>query len=227
MASSSTRYAVLQETNGKECESWMYFIKYDGNEEALEHLQAQIDNVEEWYILDDLSSFDLDLKHLVSETTAKEMTRLTLNRVAPHRKFDGKMKTIEIGIKEKDSNDRRLVRFFKKLGIGRIEEYVEDEDDPTESECSSDDGDAMEDSSSSSGTEYEYGLSDTESESENDAMEEDEVHDPHKRGAAKKPFSPPKKNTTTNPTKATIDRIKEEIKAKQAAKAQADGKRKK
>ncbi len=211
-SSSNYTYAVLQETNGKEYESWLYFIRYEGNEEALRNLRRQMDMVEDWYILDDLSTFELELDHRVSATTAKEMTRLVLNHVSNHRKFDGKLEPIDIGIKDKDSNDRRLVRFFKKLGIGRIQDFIDNEDEATFSECSDDD--AMEDSSDSSGTEYEYGLSDSETESDEEAMVE----------------SPPRaKRPTSNPAKATVDRIKEEIKAKQAAKAQreAENKRRK
>ena len=36
-------YAVLMETNRNECESWYYFIRRKGNEEALKHLQEQIE----------------------------------------------------------------------------------------------------------------------------------------------------------------------------------------
>ena len=32
------KYAILQETSGEESESWLYFIRYQGNEEALAHL---------------------------------------------------------------------------------------------------------------------------------------------------------------------------------------------
>jgi hypothetical protein len=35
------RYAVLQETNGEEHESWLYFIRVEGNEENLNHLQTE------------------------------------------------------------------------------------------------------------------------------------------------------------------------------------------
>ena len=60
------KYAVLMETNGEECESWLYFIKHDGNEDKLQHLLKQLEQIE-MYIIDDLSTFDLDLEHLVSE----------------------------------------------------------------------------------------------------------------------------------------------------------------
>ena len=58
-----TTYAILMETNGGECESWYYFIKYDGNEKELKYLKKQIDKID-MFIIDELSTFDIDLKHL-------------------------------------------------------------------------------------------------------------------------------------------------------------------
>ena len=78
----TSRYAILMETNGGECESWYYFIKYDGNANALEYLQKQIDKID-MFIIDDLSTFDVDLEHLVSESTAKEMCAAELNSMQP------------------------------------------------------------------------------------------------------------------------------------------------
>ncbi len=205
MASSSSdseiKYAVLMETNGKELESWYYFIRHTGNEAALQHLSDQLDLVE-WYILDDLSTFDIDLDNLVSERTAKEMTYLCLNAVSGHRKFDGKMEMIDFGFKPKDSNDKKIVRCFKKIGIGRLDDYVEDEDFPDiDIEEGSDDG------SDSSGTEYEYGLSDSdELESSEEEIEEE------------RPRHGKKGTSSSNPSQSTVDKIKEEIKAKKAAK---------
>jgi hypothetical protein len=122
-------YAALMETNGGECESWFYFIKREGNESALAHLQEQLEKVE-WFILDDLSTFDLDLEHFVSAKTAKEMTKLELNAYAFHRKFDGTLKRINFKFKSKDlkSNERMMGKVFDLLGYGQIEDYISDED---------------------------------------------------------------------------------------------------
>lgn len=121
------KYVALMETNGKECESWYYFIKYEGNEEALEHLNNQLNEVD-WYIMDDLSVFDLDLEHFISATTAKEMTKLELNSYAFHRKFDGILNTINLGFKRKDKNEKKMCKAFDQLGYGQIEDYIDDED---------------------------------------------------------------------------------------------------
>ena len=154
-------YAALMETNGKEYESWYYFIRREGNEEALKHLQDQLERID-WFILDDLSTFDLDLEHSVSATTAKQMTKLEMNSYAFHRKFDGKLKTINFNFKKKDNrdnevrNERMIGKVFDILGYGQIEDYISDEDldeedltDNDSSNSESDDDDTEDDSTDS------------------------------------------------------------------------------
>ena len=80
------------------------------------------------YIVEDLSTFDIELKNLVSADTAKEMTKLEINSVMFHRKFDGELKIINIGMKKKDSNERRIERINDKLGFGQISDYIGEED---------------------------------------------------------------------------------------------------
>ena len=122
-------YAALMETNGKECESWYYFIRKEGNEIALRYLQDQLEKVE-WYIVDDLSTFDLDLTHYVDAKTAKEMTKLELNSHSFHRKFDGKLDMIDFKFKKRDlrDNERMICKVFDHLGYGQIEDFITDED---------------------------------------------------------------------------------------------------
>jgi len=158
-------YAALMETNGTEYESWYYFIRREGNEEALKHLQDQLEKIN-WYILDDLSTFDLDLDHYVSAATAKEMTKLELNSYAFHRKFDGKLQKINFNFKKKDSrdneksNERMMCKVFDLLGYGQIEDYISDEDldeeDLTDNESSdsksNEESDEESDSDSKSGS---------------------------------------------------------------------------
>lgn len=147
-------YAVLMETSGEEFESWYYFIKVQGNEESLKYLQDQLEQVE-WYILDDLSTFDLDLEHYVSAQTAKEMTKLDLNHTSYHRKFDGKLKNIDLGFTKKDKNKKKIRKTNEILGYGAIEDFIDDEDIDEEdlrsgSESDSDDTDNESVSSSDS-----------------------------------------------------------------------------
>lgn len=117
------RYVVLCETNEEEKESWYYFIRYDGNEDALDYLNRQINKVD-MYLLEDLSTFDLDLDHFFSEQTAKEMIRLEVNSFSFHRMFTGKLDMIDMDLRKKDDNEDRLIKFFEKIGKGQIDDYI-------------------------------------------------------------------------------------------------------
>lgn len=157
------KYAILMETNGEEFESWYYFIKYNGNEENLNHLQKQLESVE-WYLSDeddevnDLSTFDLELDFLVSEQTAKEMTKVDLNSCYPHRKFDGTLQKIDLGFKKRHSDEKKMIKAFDILGYGQIEDFIDQED------CDEEDSDSSEESEESDSSE----------ESEESEEEEDE-----------------------------------------------------
>lgn len=147
------QYVALMETNGHECESWYYLIRLEGNEEALRHLQDQLEKVD-WYILDDLSTFDLDLDHPISAQTAKEMTKLELNAHSFHRKFDGKLHHINFKFKSKDlkSDERMMGKVFDLLGYGQIEDYISDEDLDTEDLVTDSENDTEDESSDTSDT---------------------------------------------------------------------------
>lgn len=168
------RYAILQETNGEECESWYYFIRYEGNEQALEHLSKQLDQVE-WYIEDHLSTFDLEAEVLVSEQTAKEMTKVDLNYYSFHRKFDGKLEMIDLGFTDKQSNRKKLSRAFKILGYGKIEKFIDQEDiDPEDLVSVSEDEDNSEEDYMTS--------EEDDSDEDDDSDEEDEKESSKKTG---------------------------------------------
>jgi len=124
----SYRYAIFMETNGEEFESWYNFIRYEGNEDALQHLNKQIEKVD-FHILDDMSTFDLDLEHLVSEDTACHMCMVDLNAFMFHRKFNGKLQKIDFGFSRKDDNEDRIEKFHEKLGFGDIDKYVDGEEE--------------------------------------------------------------------------------------------------
>jgi hypothetical protein len=120
-------YAILQETNDTEGESWMFFIRVQGNEDALKYLQDQLEQVD-WELLEDLSTFDLDLDHYVSAETAKQMTKVDLNAHSFHRKFDGKLENIDLGFGKKDKNKTKICKTFDLLGYSQIEDFIPDED---------------------------------------------------------------------------------------------------
>lgn len=145
-------YATLMETNGEECESWLYFIRYQGNEENLKNLNEQLEQVD-WFVMDDLSTFDLELDFLVCEKTAKEMTKIDLNHKSFNRKFDGTLKKINLGLKKKDKNEKKIKRAFDKLGYGQIEEYIDKEDIDEEDLATHTESDSDEESEESSSDE--------------------------------------------------------------------------
>ena len=121
------RYAILMETNGGEYESWYNFIRYEGNEEALEHLEEQFKKLD-FYVLDDLSTFDLELKRLVSEATAREMCKVDVNAYMFHRKFDGKLEKIDFKFSKRDDNDTKIEKVNERIGMGDIDQYITQED---------------------------------------------------------------------------------------------------
>jgi hypothetical protein len=121
-------YATLMETSGKYNESWLTFIRKDGNDEALQHLQEQLEKVEQWDIIDNWSTFALETENLVSAHTAKEMTKLDLNYRWFNRKFDGKLDMINLKFKKRDDDENKIGKSFDQLGDGRIEDFISDED---------------------------------------------------------------------------------------------------
>ena len=175
------RYAVLQETSGEEHESWLYFIRIEGNEENLKHLYDQLEKVD-WYIIDDLCTFDLEIERNVSALTAKEMTKLELNHCSFHRKFDGVLKKIDFNFRKKDDNETKICKCFDIIGFGLIEDYIDDEDideedmiSGSESESDSDSGSGMRRRrrGSSSSSSYVSDSDDSESKGEDKEDKED------------------------------------------------------
>lgn len=120
-------YATLLEDNPEECEAWYYFLRWQGNEQAIKHLENQIDQVK-WRGIEGLSVFTIETDYLVSEQTAKEMTKIDMNSQSFHRKFDGTLKMIDFGLKPKYKTEKRMEKFFEKLGHGGIEDYIDKED---------------------------------------------------------------------------------------------------
>lgn len=147
------KYAILMETNDAEFEQWYYFIRYDGNEQNLKELQSDLNRVD-WEIMEDLSTFDLEMDYLVTAQTAKEMTKVDLNAHSFHRKFDGKLKKIDFEFRKKDGNETKICKIFDTLGYGRIEDYISDEDVDDE-DLTDDDYSSSDESLTSSSSEEE------------------------------------------------------------------------
>lgn len=117
-------YAVLQEQNDDRCQTLLYFLRTENNEENLRFLQDQLESVE-WEVPGTV--FDLDLTHLVSAQTAKEMSKVELNPIF-HRKFDGVLKRIDFKFKSKYSNERKIDKICELLEDGGIDDFIDDED---------------------------------------------------------------------------------------------------
>lgn len=120
-------YAILQEFNDKESECWLYFIRRERNEEVLRHLQKQLESFDQ-VMMEDMSTFTIELEPWVSARTAKEMTKIDLNSCSFHRKFDGKLQTIDFDFKKKNSDETKMCKIFDQLSYGQIEDYISDED---------------------------------------------------------------------------------------------------
>jgi hypothetical protein len=116
------------ETNGEEFESWYNFIRYEGNEDSLTHLQKQLNKVE-FFVIENMSTFDLELENLVSEETARQMCSVDLNAYMFHRKFNGTLQTIDFGFSRRDDNEDRIEKVHEKIGLGDIDNYVDGEEE--------------------------------------------------------------------------------------------------
>jgi hypothetical protein len=146
-----SKYAVLQEFNDEEKECWLTFLKYTGNEENMKFLFDQLESIP-FYVIEGMSTFDLEIDKLVSEQTAKEMTNIDLNHYSFHRKFDGELKRIDFGLKADWKTSKKIRKVCDVLGYGGIENFIDKEDvDPNELvDISSSSSEEEEESSSSS-----------------------------------------------------------------------------
>jgi len=191
------RYAILMETNGGEYESWYNFIRYEGNEDALEHLDEQIKKVD-FYVLDDLSTFDLELKRLVSESTAREMCKVDINAYMFHRKFDGKLEKIDFKFSKRDDNDTKIEKVNERIGMGDIDQYITQED-PCDTDFSLYSGNDSDRSESGS-------------ESDHSSRSSQSSHSDHKRKNTNEP-EPRKKDEKKEDRKKDVD-VEEEPRKK-------------
>jgi hypothetical protein len=125
---SNHTYALLAETSLDEGESWYYFIRATpANLKELAKLERVLTAID-WFSDEEGSVFDIDIEHLVSEQTAKEMCRVEINYCFYHRKFDGTLKQVDFEFKSKDSLKVKIEKVRAKIAFGRIEEYIDAED---------------------------------------------------------------------------------------------------
>jgi hypothetical protein len=79
------------------------------------------------YVIDDLSTFDLELKHLVSESTAMDMCKIDLNPYSSHRMFNGKLSKINFEFSKRDEDEDKIDKINEKIGLGNIDLYIDGE----------------------------------------------------------------------------------------------------
>jgi hypothetical protein len=159
----ANKYAVLMETSGEDHESWYYFLKFNGNEENLKHIQDQFNLIHDHVVLENIHLFDIDIMNLVSEATAKELTLLELNSRTYHRKFDGVLSKVDFNFLLSDNDDEKLWKIFDLIGDGDIKDFITLEDIPDgafEYMDSDDDSNSSTSSTSSSSSEESDGESD-------------------------------------------------------------------
>jgi len=160
------RYAIIQEVNESETEAWQYFLRWEGNEEEIQYLHKTIQSID-WIPIEECSIFYSNIDDLVSEQTAKEMSRLDFGSKWRNRKFDGKLEHINFGFKKRDRTIEKMNKIFDHIGYGQIEDYIGDEDYSGDSDDRSDDSDDQDeddDSSDSSEEETETEKGETEKE---------------------------------------------------------------
>ena len=146
---SVSKYVVLMETSGPDYESWYYFIKNDGNEDALRFLSSQLESIDMDVVYEDMSKFDIDIENLISLEAVNQFIMLELNSVMYHRRYDGKLEMIDFCFKKSDKDSKRLLIIDEMLGGGKIDMYVSDQYIPKEHEPTESD---LEDSDTDSGT---------------------------------------------------------------------------
>ena len=137
----SCYYAILIETSDEKKESWYSFIRYDGNEDNLRHLQKQLHSIQ-WSLLPNLCTYQLHLDNLVSEQTARQMCKIKMHYL-PHKKFDGRLKKIYFDIdNNSDGNVTKMGKIYDSLKFGRISRFFSDGGDTSDADDEYD-GDEM------------------------------------------------------------------------------------
>lgn len=117
-------YYVLVETSDEYLETAMYFIKKKGNENNMKHLCKQLDYIHTWEPIKNCSIFMHDYKNAVSETTAREMSRLQINAQLPYIIFDGILDKIDLEIEQEWSIVEQIRHVTEMLGSGKISRYI-------------------------------------------------------------------------------------------------------
>ena len=127
MDKKKSKYAVFAETNADDMETWITFIDIEGNESHLLFLSKQLDQID-WYAAPEYTGmFVIDING-VSLSTAREIMFINLNTRYDPNKFDGRMKKIDFGFEEGDSDETKAVKVYELIGEGNVCTYLGQED---------------------------------------------------------------------------------------------------
>ena len=124
-AAQISRYAILVEQHHYYTESFLSFIRWEGNEIALQTLRDWITSSFIKCPPENMSMFHLDLDTLVSESTAREMAATNVTLRWPPIKLDGTLILPVFGHSTHTPPLKYLKFLNKHFGSHRIGEYIE------------------------------------------------------------------------------------------------------
>ena len=76
-------FITFKENNKKENESFIFFLQYTNNEEALENLSYYIEKADPSDLTGDFSSFEIDIKNKISEKSVYELEKVNIGTFGP------------------------------------------------------------------------------------------------------------------------------------------------
>lgn len=76
-------FITFKENNQKENESFIFFLQYTNNEEALENLSYYIEKADPSDLTGDFSSFEIDIENKISEKSAYELEKVNIGTFGP------------------------------------------------------------------------------------------------------------------------------------------------
>ena len=76
-------FITFKENNKKENESFIFFLQYTNNEEALENLSYYIEKADPSDLNGDFSSFEIDINTKISESSVHELEKVNLGTFGP------------------------------------------------------------------------------------------------------------------------------------------------
>ena len=76
-------YISFQENNKKENESFIYFLQYTGNEDAINKLEYYVKSADTPDLYGDFSTFEIDTSVKLKQTSVDDISRINLGYYGP------------------------------------------------------------------------------------------------------------------------------------------------